>query len=121
MFGSKCHRLVVSFDAHVLEWTLDANPPDEYARHHIKEGSFYGTDTWTVNLVIRIPETGNSDLRVNYIGIQETAMWPGKKAEKAAGGRAMKLFEEFDDWLTVKTGGTVDAMLLGCVGGITSV
>ena len=37
----------VAFDAHVLKWDLDDNPPDEYARHHIKEGSFYGHDTWT--------------------------------------------------------------------------
>jgi hypothetical protein len=31
------------------------------------------------------------------------------------------LFEELDAWLDAKTGGTVDAMLLGCVGGITLV
>jgi hypothetical protein len=112
---------VIAFDAHVLRWTLDDNPPDKFARHHIKEGSFYGTDTWTVDLVVRLPQSGDGRLRVNYIGIQETAMWPGKKAEKEAGGRAMRLFEELDAWLDAKTGGTVDAMLLGCVGGITLV
>lgn len=111
----------VAFDAHVLQWTLDNNPPDEYARHHIKEGSFYGHDTWTVDLLIKHPspaEHVDDKFRVDFVGINEKAMWPGKRAEKHLGGRAMKLFEELDDWLEVKTGGTVDATLLGCVGGV---
>lgn len=114
---------MIAFDAHVLQWTLDDNPPDEFARHYIKEASFYGTDVWTVDLVVKLtaPEGGGERLRINYVGIQENAMWPGKKAEKKEGGRAMKLFEQLDEWLDVKTGGTVDAMLLGCVGGITLV
>lgn len=104
-----------------MQWTLDNNPPDEYARHHIKEGSFYGHDTWTVDLLIKHPspaEHVDDKFRVDFVGINEKAMWPGKRAEKHLGGRAMKLFEELDDWLEVKTGGTVDATLLGCVGGV---
>ncbi|OSX64019.1 hypothetical protein POSPLADRAFT_1065412 [Postia placenta MAD-698-R-SB12] len=112
----------VTFDAHVLQWALDNNPPDEYTRHYIKEGSFYGHDTWTVDLVVKIPE-GDPDarIRVNFVGIHEKAMWPGKKAEKELGGRAMALFEEFDAWIEKETEGKVDALLLGCVGGITTV
>ncbi|KZT10195.1 uncharacterized protein LAESUDRAFT_756379 [Laetiporus sulphureus 93-53] len=111
----------ITFNAHVLRWTLDDNPPDEYARHYIKEGSFYGYDTWTVDLVVRVPEN-NPDARinVNFVGIHEKAMWPAKKAEKEFGGRAMKLFEEFDAWIHKETGGNVDALLIGCVGGITT-
>ena len=116
----------VAFDAHVLKWTLDDNPPDEYARHHIKEGSFYGHDTWTMDMVIKLkpahdgaPEDGS--VKVNFMGIHEKAMWPGKRAEKALGGRAMKLFEDLDGWLERETGGTVDALLLGCVGGVAVV
>ncbi|KAI0358143.1 hypothetical protein OH77DRAFT_1421438 [Trametes cingulata] len=113
----------VAFDAHVLSWTLDNNPPDEYARHHIKEGSFYGHDTWSVDLVIKLPSSSesasrDSGVKVNFVGIHEKAMWPGKKAEKELGGRAMKLFEEFDGWLERETAGTVDAMFIGCVGGV---
>lgn len=112
----------MAFDAHVLKWTLDNNPPDEFARHHIKEGSFYGHDTWTVEMVIKLPPSGaDSGVKVNFMGIHEKAMWPGKKAEKALGGRAMALFEEFDGWLEQHTGGTVDAMFLGCVGGVAVV
>ena len=114
----------VAFDAHVLKWTLDENPPDEYARHHIKEGSFYEHDTWTVDLLVKLPSVGESagqgdrKIRVDFVGIHEKAMWPGKRAEKHLGGHAMQLFEELDNWLDVKTGGTVDATLLGCVGGV---
>ncbi|RPD64072.1 hypothetical protein L226DRAFT_544758 [Lentinus tigrinus ALCF2SS1-7] len=112
----------VAFDAHVLEWTLDNNPPDEFARHHIKEGSFYGHDTWTVDMVIKLPPSGvDPGVKVNFMGIHEKAMWPGKKAEKAQGGRAMALFEEFDAWLEQHTRGTVDGMFLGCVGGVAVV
>jgi hypothetical protein len=111
---------VVAFAAHVLQWTLDSNPPDEHARHHVKEGSFYGSDTWSFSLVIR-HDPSSPGLQVNYIGIQERAMWPAKKGEKdAPGGHrlAMGLFERLDEWLDVKTGGSVDALLLGCVGGV---
>ncbi|KAI0766101.1 hypothetical protein BD413DRAFT_605949 [Trametes elegans] len=111
----------VAFDAHVLEWTLDNNPPDEHARHHIKEGSFYGHDTWSVDLVTKLAPNASARVAVDFVGIHEKAMWPGKRAEKALGGRAMALFEEFDGWLERETAGTVDAMFLGCVAGVAVV
>lgn len=115
---------VIAFDAHVLEWTLDNSPPEEYARHHIKEASFYGTDVWTVDMTIKWPPPPNAHprssdangMKVNFIGIQEKRMWPAKKAE-ADGSQAMKLFKEFDAWLDEKTGGSVDALMMGCVSG----
>lgn len=48
-------------------------------------------------------------------------MWPAKKAEKAEGGHAMRLFEELDPWLEEYTGGSVDALMLGCVGGVVMI
>ncbi|KAJ7197735.1 hypothetical protein GGX14DRAFT_470744 [Mycena pura] len=113
---------VIAFDAHVLKWNLDDNPPAEHARHHVKEASFYGVDTWTLDLVVRLPagaDTGG--ILFNFIGLQENAMWPGKKAVKAAGGPPMALFERLDAWLDEHTRGTVDAMLMGCVGGVAVV
>ena len=107
----------IAFDAHVLKWSLDDSPPNEHARHHVKEASFYGTDTYTFDMVIKLTDDDPSGLSVNFIGVQEKGMWPGKKSVKAEGGLAMRLFEEFDSWLEVKTGGTVDALLMGCVAG----
>ncbi|KAK7024849.1 peptide hydrolase [Favolaschia claudopus] len=104
---------VISFDAHVLKWNLDNNPPAEYARHHVKEASFYKIDTWRLDLVVN----GTGGILFNFIGMQENAMWPGKKAVKAQGGPAMQVLENLDAWLDEKTGGTVDAMLIGCVAG----
>ncbi|KAI0792197.1 hypothetical protein C8Q75DRAFT_754855 [Abortiporus biennis] len=118
----------VAFDAHVLQWQLDNNPPDEYARHHIKEGSFYGHDTWSSTFTIKIPSPSSSDVpqevldgkvKINFMGIHEKAMWPGKIAEKLDGGRGMKLLEDVDGWLKSEKGGRFDATLLGCVGGVT--
>ncbi|KZT69234.1 hypothetical protein DAEQUDRAFT_811468 [Daedalea quercina L-15889] len=112
----------IAFDAHVLQWTLDENPPNEYASHHVKEGSFYGHDAWTLSMVVKIPaHDPDARIAVNFMGIHEKAMWPGKEKEKAQGGRAIKLFEEFDAWLTQETAGTTDALLLGCVGGVVTV
>ena len=48
-------------------------------------------------------------------------MWPGKKSEKDTGGRAMALFEDLDGYIEEKFGGVVDALLLGCLGGIATV
>ena len=117
--------LVIAFDAHVLKWSLDDNPPDEYARHHIREGSFYGSDTYSFDMIVKIPPSsasapgGNQGIQVNYIGLQEKGIWPAKKSVKTEGAIAMKLFEELDTWLETKTGGTVDALLIGCVAGVT--
>jgi hypothetical protein len=112
---------VIAFDAHVLKWNLDDNPPDEYVRHHVKEASFYGKDTWTIDLVIKLYPGDEEGLsQINFIGIQEKGMWPGKKAVKAQGGVAMQLFEELDEWMEKRTGGTVDPTLMGCVGGVIS-
>jgi hypothetical protein len=83
----------------------------------VKEASYYKQDTWTLDLVVKLPEDGSRGILFNFIGLQEKAMWPGKKAVKAQGGPAMKLFENLDAWLEKKTGGTVDATLMGCVAG----
>ncbi|KAJ7083760.1 hypothetical protein C8R44DRAFT_53144 [Mycena epipterygia] len=108
---------VIAFDAHVLKWNLDNNPPAEHARHHVKEASYYKSDMWTLDLVVKLPPSGDGGIPFNFIGLQEKAMWPGKKAVKAQGGPAMELFEKLDAWLEEKTGGTVDAVLLGSVAG----
>jgi hypothetical protein len=118
---------VVAFDAHVLRWTLDDAPPNEYTRHHIKEASFFGVDRWSVDLVLE----GTAPLTINFIGIDEAGMWPAKKAAAAsaaadAGGAGgehpmMTLFERLDGWLTRETRGQVDAMLLATVGGVVTV
>jgi hypothetical protein len=114
---------VIAFDAHVREWTLDDAPPNEPTRHFIKEASFFGVDRWSVDLVLE----GTAPLTINFIGIDEEAMWPGKKPTAAEvqdrkGGHVnMALFERLDDWLTRQTGGRVDTMLLATVGGVVTV
>jgi len=109
----------IAFDAKVLSWSLDDNPPEEHARHHIKEASFYGIDTWSVDIVIQLPQRqangGLPGLKVNFVGIRENAMWPGKEREKEKGGQTMELFEKLDDWMEKERGGLVDVTWLGCV------
>ena len=112
---------MIAFDAHVLQWTLDDAPPDEHTRHHIKEASYFGVDRWSVDLVLK----GNAPLAINFIGIDEAAMWPAKKAAAEArgareGSSAMALFEYLDGWLMRETHGRVDVMLLATVGGIVT-
>jgi len=116
----------IAFDAHVIEWTLDKNPPNEYARHHVKEASFYGVDTWSIDLVYKLPPSDSGSpsshlLKIHFSGIKEKAMWPGKKGEKDKGGRAMALFEDLDEYVEKKFGGTVDVLLMGCLGGVVTV
>ncbi|EJC99693.1 uncharacterized protein FOMMEDRAFT_160118 [Fomitiporia mediterranea MF3/22] len=115
----------IAFDAHVLSWSLDDSPPTEHARHFVKEASFYGEDTWSLDLVINLhdPESQQKPgaLQVNFVGVKETAMWPGKAKEKEQGGPAMQVFEELDAWLEKHTGDSVDVTLLGCVGGVAIV
>ena len=48
-------------------------------------------------------------------------MWPGKKGEKEKGGGAMALFEDLDEYVETKFGGTVDVLLMGCLGGVVTV
>lgn len=107
---------VVTFEAHVLQWSLDDNPPKEHTRHRIKEASFYGQDSYTFNMVVEVPPN-NGKLHMNFLGMQEKGIWPAKKALGANGGVAMRLFERLDAWLERRTQGTVDALLMGCVAG----
>ena len=118
------NNTAIAFDAHVIEWTLDENPPNEYARHHVKEASFYGVDTWSIDLVYKLPPSSSPSshlLKVHFSGVKEKAMWPGKKSEKEKGGRAMALFEDLDEYVEKKFGGTVDVLLMGCLGGVVTV
>ncbi|KAF5316325.1 hypothetical protein D9619_006761 [Psilocybe cf. subviscida] len=115
---------VIAFDAHVLKWSLDNNPPDEYTRHHIKEGSFYQNNEYSFDMIVKVPDgtsTQGSGILVNFVGLQEKGIWPAKKAIKAEGGAAMVLFETLDAWLEEKMGGKVDALLLGCVSGVATI
>jgi hypothetical protein len=104
---------------------LDDNPPDEYARHHIKEASFYGQDTYSFNMIIKDQPTTSSQgiqkIRMDFVGMQEKGIWPAKKALGADGGIAMELFEELDPWLNKHTHGTADALLMGCVIGVVDI
>jgi hypothetical protein len=118
---------VIAFDAHVLRWTLDDAPPNGFARHHIKEASYFGVDRWSVDLVLQ-GTAATEPLTVNFIGIDESAMWPAKKkaaeleALRSGHGHAiMGLLEKLDGWLLRETQGKVDAMLLATVGGVVRV
>ena len=106
----------------MISWSLESPPPEEYARHHIKEAYFHGVDTWSVDLVIAFPpNTDPAPIPVNLVGLQESAMWPGKRKVKEQGGPAMILFELLDNWLDDHLGDTVDAMMLSSIGGIVSI
>ena len=103
---------------------MDGNPPDEHVRHHIREASFYNTDEWSVDLVLKLDADSDSDkLRVDFIGLEERGMWPAKQARVAVEerGEALALFGEFDAWLETKTKGAVDALLMGTVAGVVSI
>lgn len=45
---------VIAFTAEVLEWDLPSPPPKGIQRHHIKEVSRFGRDTWSVDLLIKL-------------------------------------------------------------------
>ncbi|EDR02641.1 uncharacterized protein LACBIDRAFT_308355 [Laccaria bicolor S238N-H82] len=93
-------QVPIAFDAHVLKWSLD-----DSAWHHVKEASFYGTDTYSLafDMVIKVTDDG-PELSVNFTGMQEKGVWPGKKSVEAEGRLAMRLLEELDSWLEVRTG-----------------
>ncbi|KAJ3727351.1 hypothetical protein DFJ43DRAFT_1133193 [Lentinula guzmanii] len=106
--------VIIAFDAHVLEWNLDDEPPNEHTRHHVKEASYY------------IPSPLSSPEAIQHAseaGKITEGMWPGKKShlrreKRERTGLALKLFSDLDAWITKDTGGKVDALLLGCVAGV---
>jgi hypothetical protein len=119
--------VVIAFDAHVLQWSLDDTPAGHVARHHIKEASFYGVDSWSLDLVLQLGD-GKGKFNVSFVGINEKAMWPGKKddhqSQRSGGGGsspAMKLFEKMDPWIEERMKGTVEALMIGCVGGVVEI
>jgi hypothetical protein len=112
---------VVAFDAHVLSWSLDNNPVSHYARHHVKEASFYGVDRWKFDVVVNATAPGEKPLlHIDFQGIQERGMWPGKKKERR-GLLSMRLFEQLDHWLDQRTRGAYDTLMMGIVAGAVTV
>lgn len=47
---------VIAFDAEILEWNLPSAPPPGRQRHHIKEVSRQGINTWSVDLLLRLDD-----------------------------------------------------------------
>ena len=62
---------------------------------------------------------------MNFIGLEEEGMWPGKKAllqdTSKEPGLALKLLSNLDEWVEKKTDGKVDVLLMGCVAGVQRV
>ncbi|KAF8330069.1 uncharacterized protein EI90DRAFT_2923234, partial [Cantharellus anzutake] len=115
---------VIAFDAHILSWNLNSTPPPDYARHHIKEASFYGVNKWQISFVLNVTSGGvhPPPLPIQFQGIQEKGMWPGKILERDAARGAMDLFEQIDGWLQHRDDGVVyDAMMLGCITGAVEI
>jgi hypothetical protein len=110
----------IAFDADVLSWSLGAPPPAGPARHHIKGASFLGTDRLSLELVL---PADHGPLRIAHVGVRERAMWPARASDaaKGLGGRALEVLARIDDWVAQKYEGRVDAMILGCVGGVSVV
>lgn len=63
---------------------------------------------------------------VNFVGIKEKGMWPGKKLDDLELGKiegegrdpAMIVFEKIDSFLEESTDDAAEGILLGCVGGV---
>jgi len=108
----------IAFDANILKWSIASPPLQGLNRYHIKEASYYGTDQWTIDMVISVPpnDPNRGRLTIDFMGIIERGSWPGKTLDRDD-GPAMFLFEELDSFMYHKTGDSVDVMLLGCVGG----
>lgn len=76
---------------------------------------------------IKETEESGTGLKINFIGVQEKAMWPGKQkalaktSRQEPGGLALALFAEIDAWLEKRTGGCIDATMLGAVAGVVVV
>ncbi|KAH8813685.1 hypothetical protein DL96DRAFT_501140 [Flagelloscypha sp. PMI_526] len=118
---------VLSFEAHVSSWSLDAHPPPSYERHWVREAAFHRVSTYTLSLSIE-PHNNSTDLNIRWVGLQEGGTWPAKAQEYIAQkGRtkdaavSMRVFEELDGWITGWSGDTVDATLLGAVKGTVNI
>jgi hypothetical protein len=120
---------VIAFDAHVLSWNFDDNPPNEYTRHHVKEASYYGESAWRMNMVIKWPppvtarprlDLKNPKLKVDFSGVVEQGIWPAKKQEYDAMNEeekttrlcAMGLFEKMDMRLRERSGHSLDVLFM---------
>lgn len=139
---------VVAFDADLLGWDVGPLPPPAgLQRHHIKEVSRYGIESWDINLLVRLDEdqvaaararganpgfshlvrTNESELadptrlRVDFTALDESGMYPQKAPQHARGVHAhVDTFADIDAFL-LDTHPEVDAMLLPTVAGVALV
>jgi hypothetical protein len=120
---------VLAFDAQILSWSIDDNPPPRFSRHYIREGSFYGIHSYSLSLEIQIPDdhSTKSPLPINFIGVREDAMYPAKRDDAKGSSmdgfldHPMDLLERLDGYLEIATNGAADSLLMGCVAGVVHV
>jgi hypothetical protein len=127
--GESNYRIVIAFNAAVLSWSIDDHPPPELSRHYIREGSFYNSTDYRLALEIRLPSKNSlsEKLSINFIGVREDSMYPNKikdaKLNSFDGELSftMRILEYLDEFLLRTTSGSVDTLLMGCIGGVIEI
>lgn len=77
---------VMAFDAEILEWDLSIPPPIGWQRHHLKEVSRFGQDSWSVSMLLKLPkEAQGSSKSVPYSQQQNDGQKGAAMIREAAG------------------------------------
>lgn len=88
---------VLSFDGTVESWDLPM-PDSGRQRHHVKQVSTYGSGEHTLAMTLLVTQHDlDHGLDVDFVGIEELAMWPAMKHHPGASDRnAMKTFARLE-------------------------
>lgn len=126
----------LSFDAEVLAWDFPAPPPAGLQRHHLKDVSRLGHDTFEVRLTMRVPSQPSAPLvdtrvrsppvhaatardparlLVHWSGLDAYGMYPHHRTT-GMDKLSMQTLQALDDMLVTEFPG-IDPMLMSVVAG----
>ncbi|UZJ56054.1 hypothetical protein CBS101457_005374 [Exobasidium rhododendri] len=139
---------VIAFDAEILEWDLGMPPPVGFQRHHLKEVSRYGQDSWSVSMLLKLPvdatkstysPTSKKDsliresqgvpvrdpakLWIDYSGLIADGMWPQAErlsVQEQSKYPSLSILSRMDNILK-RTHPECDSMLLSVLAAVAQV
>lgn len=108
---------VLAFEAEILDWSFDFDPPNGRKRHHIKIAT--SIDATEVDLELAVRNEG--PLSIQWSAIDLNQMVPGTASTMGPDMPASKMLMDLDAWGTEKWDDSLDFLLYGVVAGVIEV
>lgn len=108
---------VLAFEAEVVNWSFDFDPPKEKKRHHLKIVASIDEPIVHFEMDVRTEEP----IEIHYSALDLNQMVPGTASRRGPDMPMSKFLIEFDEWANEKWNGSLDIVCCGTIAGIVTI